>query len=864
MNTLVKLLKKYWPILLILAVFLIAYGKTLQMYFWQDDSALIFKLQHQAEASGSFGKGLWERSPYQYLVVPFVPFFPLFGLEPFGYFLVGFISYIIAGWVFYLFAKELFNNKKHAYISTLIFAAGYVGSDIMFRVINSWQTNIGLILCLFTLRQIVVFHKNRTLAKYLLALGLFLFTIEAVFVRTHSLIFVVFALDLILSFPLSVKRFISLIIRQIPFWILFYIWYVKGESIGGGALNGIVKQILSGQVGVFATLIATTGNALVADFWQAHLVSVFPDVAALILTAIVVVVAALFKLKSVPLFIGAYFINVYLYSLNLFWYKTESVYISGLIGLFGIAFVISLLLSLWKKEKELVSVIVFGFIFIVSQIFGYFIQYPTAIFSTTHRYLSFPFLGYCIFYGGIIALLLKQKKRVIVAKLLLGFIILTNLYLGFTYQSKLVTERSMPSRNFYHDLKSFVPSFEKGSVFYFDVRNDGLTQRQFSDSFSVGSMPETTAIAIYYGVDRYDLSLVTEFNELIYKIDNEDIDIDKVYTFYYGINGLVDTTNNTRQLLRNGSRSTSLPLTPLTPVEINVTLRAVPDSSLTLPYLQGSKHTSILTTEQKLRSLKFLKNRQEFYRRAKVATTSEWRYREVENIADQNISTPWQGHRIAWGKNPLEQVTIDLGSIQGVDRLIWHSWDDTLSAVDYSIEVSLDAKTWQQVKKVNDSDGKKDGEVVVEQFASTSARFVRLSITKTLSGDSPAIIEIMADGGYMDVDPANAFEFSKNPFYGITTVADWQRVFSEFSPLAKISLTKVSDKGDSEEVVQNVVLDTYNHTYTVLMQSGGTSLSDVKVTPQFPGSIEVISLNGRNLSFDEIKQRGLIKRYSTN
>src|SRR5574341_2304004 len=80
-------------VLLIFLISLIAYGQTLLMYFWQDDSALMFKLQHPAEAAGSFGIGLWERSPYQYLLVPFVPFFPLFGLEPFGYFLVGFLRY---------------------------------------------------------------------------------------------------------------------------------------------------------------------------------------------------------------------------------------------------------------------------------------------------------------------------------------------------------------------------------------------------------------------------------------------------------------------------------------------------------------------------------------------------------------------------------------------------------------------------------------------------------------------------------------------------------------------------------------------------------------------------------------------------
>lgn len=53
-----KFLKKFWPHLLILFVIFISYGQTLRMYFWQDDSALIFKLQNQGPASGSFGVGI--------------------------------------------------------------------------------------------------------------------------------------------------------------------------------------------------------------------------------------------------------------------------------------------------------------------------------------------------------------------------------------------------------------------------------------------------------------------------------------------------------------------------------------------------------------------------------------------------------------------------------------------------------------------------------------------------------------------------------------------------------------------------------------------------------------------------------------
>lgn len=107
--------KKYSSLLLIIAailVVLIAYGQTLRMYFWQDDFALLFKLQHLQEPAGSFGSGVIGSGPYKYLISFFVPFFPLFKLNAFPYFLVGFLSYLLVTLVFYFFASEIFSDKK--------------------------------------------------------------------------------------------------------------------------------------------------------------------------------------------------------------------------------------------------------------------------------------------------------------------------------------------------------------------------------------------------------------------------------------------------------------------------------------------------------------------------------------------------------------------------------------------------------------------------------------------------------------------------------------------------------------------------------------------------------------------------------
>src|SRR5437762_3518169 len=52
-----KIIKKYYFILLVVIV-LISYGQILWMQPWQDDNALMFKLNHIEDAAGFLGKGL--------------------------------------------------------------------------------------------------------------------------------------------------------------------------------------------------------------------------------------------------------------------------------------------------------------------------------------------------------------------------------------------------------------------------------------------------------------------------------------------------------------------------------------------------------------------------------------------------------------------------------------------------------------------------------------------------------------------------------------------------------------------------------------------------------------------------------------
>ena len=406
---------KYIRFLAVLAIaitLLIAYGQTLGMYFWQDDSALIFKLQHPLEAAGSYGQGIIGEGPYKYLITPFVPFFQIFGLNPFGYFLVGLFAYCISTAVFYLLSSELLQSKKGGFISTLIFAAGYIGSDTMFRISNSWQTNFGLTFALLSFWAYVRFFKGRfRLLFYATSLIFFYLAVEFVYIRSHSLIAPIFAIDLL--FTLSVFKLTGvpgLILRQIPYWFLFYTRYL-GETTGSSGLKSVLKDLIEGKIEVLASFFATIGNSMVPSILQTKFLKITGSHEQVILFLLFTVfswfILSIFsagkKVKSITavFLFSAFLLNRLFISKDLFWYRSPADFIAGGLGLYIPVLVLSLAAVFWKNAKNLSLVLLFGLSFLISQILGYFIQYQEAIFTTTHRYLSYSFAGYSLILGAI-------------------------------------------------------------------------------------------------------------------------------------------------------------------------------------------------------------------------------------------------------------------------------------------------------------------------------------------------------------------------------------------------------------------------------------------------------------------------------
>jgi hypothetical protein len=908
----------FWVLLIVILVF-ISYGQTLQMYFWQDDSALIFKLQNPDGAAGSFGAGLFERGAYRYLIVPFVPFYPIFKLEPFGYFLIGFLTYLMSTAAFFLFSKELFKSKLVGYIATMVFAAGYIGSNTMFRIANSWQTNIGIVSALITFWLYIRYLQTKKAKYYLFSILAYLSAIELVFIRSHSIIFPIILLEVLFALiPFKLKEIPKSVFRLLPFLILFKQWYLQDESFGGpGILNFLKAVLLQGELERLAPLFASLGNVFVPNAFQDKLLNTFsylPTVSlnkqvflinlfGFVVSSTLIYLSYRFKLANKLQFIlglGCAFLvtlgNNYFFSKDLLWYKDIQSVTSGAIGLHSFLLVFFFGIVLFKIHKQISLALILGWVIVATQFFGYYVQYPTVIFSTTHRYFSYSFIGYSIIYGVLLFFaynLITGKKNKLIYKLFgiipFVFIIGLNLVLSLNYQRELVVDRSIPSRNFYNNLKTFVPKIEKGSTFYFDVANEGFYQRQFGDFFSVGSMPESTALAIYYGVDRYDINYITDFDELVFKIQNKSIDIDKIYTFYYGPKGLINTTDQIKTLLKEGSPyrmigtskgvkvseieqgdSTLIPavtvsydllsLPTYTPIQLEIEATVTPHNFTRFPtyYInKGEIKEDIDTRRDILLYLNWLKD---YFRDIKVTSLSEWKHREVVNVVDNDINTVWQGHRIFWGEKQNEELVLDLGRFEEVSKLVWTSWIVTLAPRDYKIETSIDNKNWEEGIVVTNKPVGTSGELIEDSFKSRPARYVRMVISKTNSDDSPALADIIVVPTRFSRIPISTTSlYSNNPLVRLLSEEEYNLLSMPAYNLASMNIS-----WPKNSINLPVVADGRVHNYTVFLKDRDIQIPSLSFSLNIPANVTIHSLRYKNLSLDEMKVKNLIKEVSEN
>lgn len=772
---------------LILLVCLIAYFQTLFMYFWNDDNAVIFKLQHLNEGMGNLGSGIFGfDSPYRMVIFSLIPIYYLFGINPLAFFAYGLFFYFLAAIMIYFFAKSFFNEEKLALLTSLVFSSGLAGAESLWRVYNSVHTSITIIYILL----FIIFYNNfiagknlaRKIIYYFLALGFFYLAIQWGFVRAHGIIFIILAQEILFNFSWRFS-----LLRFAPFFYLSYVWYFA-PSVNTKHVQLLFTRLFENyDLDLLLVPLRTLRNALIPDIF------------------------------NIPLI-----------------------------------FFIILLFFLIIKFKS--KIFFFCLVFITSSYLIYFIIYHDLSLNTTHRYLTTALPGVSLLIIFILSKILRNNAKLFLAT---GILIVVNLSLINWIQFGILKDRSIPTKDFYSALRREMPVLNKNSIIYFDVKKNTESINLFESFFGVGSMPNSTAIAIHYNLDRYDLFLPQTFEELTSLIKDRNVEKEDVYTFFYSKkDGLKNNTKIFRESMWGKTKQFSVEdLSRInyqfaSPLRINLELK---------PNIKQSGENAKKDITNLKIYLNYLESKRHYYNLVSVKSDTHWQNYTIDNVFDQDYRTSWMGSRGVWNDTSKENITLDLGEQRqvGAIKLKFAASDKTPTK--YSYFCSNDNLNWHKLKTVYFKP-RQHAETKIDFADASLCRYIKINIEETDKGDSPEIAEVeVIEQGYENLD----FELARSyeEILAALLNTDKRALVSDYLYRngLKIDICFITDKYDSfsEEAKSKFCHQKYAklgevNKFEVTLPQNGTILKELFILPQPNVEFEISKVRISNIPFNEL------------
>ncbi|MFH1826925.1 MAG: hypothetical protein ABH812_00625, partial [bacterium] len=642
--------RNYWFFLLLIVT--VSYGQILAMLPWQDDNAIFFKLAHIHDPAGYLGNGVFGEGPYKYTAFFYYPSYLLFEYSTFYYFALGFLAYFLSVLVLYkVIAKVI--GEKFGKLSSFLYACGYIASDGFIRLYNSVITSLSIILISLLMSCYWFYFKKRKAVFYFLAVVLFFLAIEFARARTHYLIAPIILFEILITVSSKkIKYIYQSIIRLTPFLFIFYKYFIQNADTRSQRISVFMGSLLKGDFSVLYGYLSSLSNLFIPDWFT-------KDFHFLLFSLLLIVlVYLLFKktkkswiiLCNLPLAFFWHFASKNIYqipSLN------PNAHQLGLTYLGGIIF--ALLITIFFYIRKGIKVYYIFFVFwIMVNLASYSAYSPSVIFDSINRYLSHSFFALTILLAVIYKNFEKEKFSKFLVLTLIIFYGLGNFINSFNYQRKLLNFRTRPVKQFYQQLGDLLPKIEKGDILYFDVSPGA--RGYFADAFSVAQMPDTTAIAWRYGIDRYDFFMAENYESFVKQVSENKIAPEKIHTFFYSkISGLVTTTEDFRSLNKGFSKNEKVIMQSssfeydfknsyscVIKPSITLTLSAKPDTEKMNLVSEADFSVSDALTYAKVKDA--------FYYSATFFTSSDWKERVGSNLIDNNPDTVWQADRVTWDK----------------------------------------------------------------------------------------------------------------------------------------------------------------------------------------------------------------------
>lgn len=860
-KSIIKFFSKNFIFFLSLVV-LLSYGQLLRMYVWEDDNALFFKLANIEGKAGYLGEGPFGSGPYKYTATPYIPIYNLFGFETKAYFTFTLILYFISTVIVYKVLAKIFGEQVGK-IAGFLYAAGYIASDGFIRLFNSTITNISVILISLLTYFYWKFYKSGKLIWYFSSVGAFFLAGEFAMARTHYLIVVIILFELLfLAFQKRIRSFGLSFLRIIPFLAIFYHYFVVNGDQRSGQVKLFIQNILDGQFYQSYSFFASITSVVLPNWLTDILYNLqYSLVTTTSINApfIMLLTLTLFGIFTFTLFrnlkFGRILTFIFLAAAVIWLIAEESIFASPILNLDkkshllvflgGIVLISSL--SLFFGLKGFRKIYVFFLLWIVFNIAAYSAYNPTVYYFSINRYFAHSFFAIVALLAILYLFYAKTRARVFLLSVIL-FWGIGNIIASFFYQKTIVEVRSNPPRIFYEQLKTYVPSIQKGDIFYFDVAENA--SGSFREAFSVAQMPETTAIAWRYGIDRYDIKRFTSFWDFAKILKSDKVPPEKIHTFWYSKAGLINTSNDIRELLFQVKQSKKIafdfspdyqilfkePLLSVSPVELTIEFEARAANPQHLSFAFGDPIVSTsLYRDSELRALAFEYQdfKKSLFETSKYQVSSEWRDRLRSNLFDEDRETFWQPDRVLWQKRN-EYLTIDLAEVLSIDRLVWINGIANNTPTRYRVDYSVDGNNWQSVKSVENLVRIDTKNPQVVQFPEVNARFFRLVVTDTLGGDSPGVSEVwVVPSKFSDLNIIEAENFLRQPFKYVQSPADFNQTLNFLRYLGEAQIFWKNNNSEKLQTKENMKIQIpYNgllNSVKILIPAGGTNLTNLKL-----------------------------------
>ena len=854
MKAFIKKLYSSLPFALVAMAILFSLGNTLQYYFYTDDFAFLYYL------GNNFNFG-W---PYNMVLPLFRPVYNLFGINALPYFSLALITYLLASVSVYFFAKHLTYNKLVAFLSSLIFATGYIGLEQFNMIAVSIINNLNIINVCITLIFLIKWIETKKLRYYFLTLFMFWFSMWLFPYRAYPLILFLPTLEFVKSFQLGnvikmAKQFVFLVLRYVPF------------------------VLVASRHGVFSY--GTHGTENIDLFYLLNPNS-----------------------KIFTLFNFDFFKELFAILGRLVFIKPVSdifavVPDQNFYSLAGFTFALliistSLFLFFGKNSGYGRSLLVVLFLTIEGYVGNMFLNVDFDANGPINRYLTISFISFSVIFPLFLFIIIDKfekfkwinKKWILISLVIL--VVLNFASLSRKYENFIIEERSLPTKSFYKQIKTYIPSLSNSSynVFYFDKALYHPISSRFGNVLLSAAMSNDVNLAVPYGVNIESIKIVDTFDQflrfIIYPPEGKTT---IYYTFYNNEKGLQDTTSQVFTLLKNGSyikipnnqihytKKDRLSLinietenvSSLTPINVKLFLRAIPeDSSLfTFPYLgTGDESVKDYYEKNNLKKseiFRYLISREKYYQTVKVEVESIHIGKQnlASYLTDEKAETVWLSDQSRWEVDIKPWIKIDMGEVRNISKIFWRQLPNRV-ITDFTIETSMDENTWNRATDVRQGEATSDANLMAIEFSGIDAQFVRFTINNLATGKSPgpgmSEFEVI-ESEFRDVDLNVALRIKGNPFEYIRDEEELEQTYDYLSQNAKLKIKSMTNRDDPTSNMALLELpiatDGMNHEYTFQLPPGGTQLKNIKLEANFPANFFIDSVLLENLPQNVLNQQ---------